>query len=293
MPIYLNGTFVEPAEAKISVMDRGLLFGDSVYEVMRAFEGVPIDLDWHIERFRHSLSESGITGWDPAEMGPLSVEMLRRNGTPNANLYWQATRGQARKRAHLPEAGLRPNVFGFADAMPSLPEAAAEMRNITAILRPDLRWKRCDIKSNGLLPNVMGKMEAQGAGADEIIMHRDGFITEGAAANIFIVKGGKVFTSADRQPVSILHGVTRRVVLEMLKAAPVFERPISIDEFETADEVLATSVTLLVGNVSHVDGRPIGTGKPGPFGTLLHRAMIEAIRRQISMQASAALAASA
>lgn len=293
MPVYLNGSFVDHSEARISVLDRGLLFGDSVYEVMRAFEGKPIDLDWHVERFRHSLNEAGIRGWDPDQMGPLSEELLQRQGTPNANLYWQVTRGAAKKRAHLPEEHLTPNVFGFADVMPSLDEASANMRSITAILRPDIRWMRCDIKSNCLLPNVMGKMEAHAAGADEIIMHRDGFITEGAAANIFIVKGGRVYTSPDRSPVSILHGVTRRVVLEMLEAVPVMERPITIDEFEGADEVLATSVTLLVGNVSHVDGRPIGNGKPGPFGLLLHRAMIEAIRRQLERSERARYAATA
>src|SRR5690606_8133242 len=166
MPVYLNGRFVEPQDATISVMDRGFLFGDAVYEVIRYFEGCPIDLAGHTERMDRSLRECGIEGFDPSVMGPVGEELLERHGWRDAAVYWQVSRGVAPERDHLPPDGLIPTVFATASKMPDLHECR-RLRGIAAITHPDVRWRRCDIKSTNLLPNVMAKVQARDSGASE------------------------------------------------------------------------------------------------------------------------------
>jgi D-alanine transaminase len=193
----------------------------------------------------------------------------------DALVYWEVTRGVAPRVHHFPPAGTVPTVFGNVTPV-ALPHAARE-RGAVAITTPDIRWARCDIKTVNLLPNVLAKQRAVEAGADEAIFLRDGMITEGASSNVFGVIDGELRT----HPASpyILGGITRDVVLELAHelGMQVREQPILIDEIARARELLFTSTYNDVMPIVRVDGRPIGSGRPGPVAGQLYAAFLERI----------------
>lgn len=266
---YLNGEFMPLESARISPMDRGFLFGDGIYEVIPTYDGRVVRLDLHVSRLLRGLDEIRIASpYDPAQWQALFTELLSLNGNGNRAIYLQVTRGVAARRQHRFPDAAQPTVFAYTFPLeaPSdgSPETAKGWRVITG---DDLRWQRRHIKSVALLGNVLHLMEGVDAGAEEILLFNDrGELTEAAACNVFVVKDGAVATPAlDHEK---LPGVTRQLMLDMMRAEGdwlVEERIVSRSEVFAADELWLSSSTKEIEPITHLDGQPVGDGKPGPL----------------------------
>lgn len=286
--VYLNGKFVAASEAKVSVFDRGFLFGDAVYEVIRYFDGVPFAMDLHVQRLERTLSEVRFTGFAAGDILALGRELLSRNGLRDACVYWQVSRGAELGRSHLPQQELRPTVFGCVDRTPPLSQCRTPAE-LKAAFVEDQRWGRCDIKSTNLLPNVLGKLDAAAAGAQEVIFHRGGFISEGASTSVLVVREGRLSTPPINDPErSILHGVTRRIVAG-LPGVSLVEEPISIEGVRRADEVIICGTRTLLAAVTALDGSAIGNGRVGPRVRQLLALLVEHIAASAPASRGAAL----
>jgi len=269
--IYLDGAYLPEAEAKVSVMDRGFLFGDGIYEVSAVIGGRLVDNEAHLARLDRSLDAIGIPNpmsheqWTDAQR-----KLIALNELDEGLVYLQVTRGAA-ERDFLPPPDLRPAVAMFTQRK-ALRDSAAARTGIRVVTVPDLRWKRRDIKSTALLAQVLAKREARAAGADEAWMVEDGLVTEGASSSAFIVKPGLTLVT---RPLSnaILPGVTRAAVLSLLQTegGRLEERAFSVEEAFAADEAFITSASSLVTPVVAIDGRPVGGGEPGPVAARLRR----------------------
>ncbi|OGS90398.1 MAG: D-amino acid aminotransferase [Gallionellales bacterium GWA2_60_18] len=272
--IYLNGAFMPIAEAKVSVLDRGFIFGDGVYEVIPVYSRRAFRLTEHLRRLQHSLD--GIRLANPhsdAEWTRIIEELIARNTGLGEDqyLYLHITRGAAKRDHAFPNPPVAPTVFAMTSPLPTPPAALLES-GISCITAPDNRWLRCDIKSIALLPNVLLRQMAVDAGCAETILIRDdSFMTEGAASNIFVVKDGRLL--APPKDNLMLPGITYDVVLEIAAAdgIPFEVRRIVREEVFAADELLLTSSTKEVLAVTQLDGKPVGNGKPGPMFARLHR----------------------
>jgi D-alanine transaminase len=272
--VYLNGEYIPRADAKLSVDDRGFLFGDGVYEVTRAVEGRLFEAERHFARLERGLRALAIDpGLGAGELREISERLLRENGllTGEATAYLQITRGAAPRTHHFPPAGTRATVYLSAARL--TPVAAVRARAATAVIVPDVRWARCDLKTVNLLPNVLAKQRAVATGADEGIFVRDGAITEGSHTNVFGVLDGEVRT----YPASnyILPGVTREVVIELAADLGIALRevPLFAEEVPRLEELFLTSTTTDVLPVVRLDGRPVGDGRPGPIARALYEAL--------------------
>lgn len=265
--LYLNGVFVPAATATVSVDDRGFLFADGCYEVTVAIEGQPIALDRHLARLQRTLDSIRI-GFDAASLAPIHHELIERNGLADAALatvYVQITRGVA-PRTHAFPVGVPPTVLVRAQAIAG-PSRAAIENGSRAITGDDIRWGRVDMKTTGLLPNVLAEQAALDAGVDDVILHRDGVVTEGSHTNVFgVIDGGLVTASADHR---ILPGVVRGIVIEAAHGVglAVAEREWTLDELTAADEVFMTSTTAGARPIIEIDGAPVGAGCRGPVTT--------------------------
>ena len=261
---YVNGAFVPVAEARVSVLDRGFLFADGVYEVVPAYAGKPFGLKEHLARLARSLRELRIPNpHAEAEWIALAEQLVAHNGGGDCMVYFQVTRGAPPRRGHAFPSDTPPTVVGLCNALPS-PSEMALRDGVGAITRPDIRWGRCDIKSVSLLPNILATQAATEQSCNECILHRDGRVTEGASSNVFAVLGTSVVTPS-KGP-DILSGITRELLLEVLRAArvPVQERRLTLNELRSADEIWLTSSTREVLPVTKLDGDPVGGRKPGP-----------------------------
>jgi D-alanine transaminase len=258
--VYLNGQYLPREEACISPEDRGFLFADAIYEVARFYRGRPYRLAEHVERMRDGLAAVRIAA-DPGFYPEVAGRLLEENGLvqSDAIIYAQVSRGAAPRTHAFPAASVTPTIFAF--ARPSDPEPPPE--GGSAILVPDERWGRCDIKTVMLLPNVLAAQKAREAGATDAILTRDGIAWEGTKANLFCVSGG-ILRTAPNGP-RILPGVTRGAALEAARrlGLPVEERPFTIEELFAAEEVFFASTTLWTYPLVKVDGKRIGDGKPG------------------------------
>ncbi len=276
--VYLNGQFVPRSQATMDIEDRGALFADGVYEVLRYFAGRPLVLEDHLQRLRLSMQAIRLTEppWVTG-LGHVSDELVRRNGLADATLYWQVTRGSA-PRDHVFPKGATPTVLAIAYPAPSI-EQAGQLAAVEAILHEDLRWHLCSIKSLMLLPNVLAKNRAVESGAREAILHRGNRITEGTSTSVFIVRSGELWTHPADQ--WILGGITRRLLIGLAPGlgVPVVERTYTVEQLLTADEVLICGTTTLVAAVVRVDGQPIGPGSVGPLTRQLHGAVVDYIKR--------------
>jgi len=263
--VYLNGQYLSLEEARVSVLDRGFLFGDGVYEVIPVFGGRPFRLTQHMERLDNSLQSIRIAS--PLQPDEWERIFARLTGsTPNVDqlIYLQVTRGVDPARNHLFPQGVEPTVFVMSwNAKPRDPNISRH--GIGAIVLEDNRWRRCDIKATALLGNVLLRQQAEDAGAKEAILIRDGLVTEGSSTNPFIVQGGKILTPPKSN--LLLRGVTRDLVLELARDAdmPCAERHITRDELETADEIWICSSSREIQPVTWLDGKPVGDGVPGPL----------------------------
>lgn len=254
---WFNGAFMPLEEVRISPLDRGFLYGDSVYEVVHAYRGRPFRLMRHVARLARSLRELRIVA-DHDVLARVVPELLERDGHSQgeALVYAQITRGAPPKRSHaFPPAGTPPTVFMFSWRFE--PMAEWYVPGLVLVTLPDDRWTRCDIKTTALVANVMGHQRANDAGANEAIYIRDGAVTEGTLSNVWAVFGGEVRTA----PLSnlILPGVKRDVVLDVCRDEniPVRLEPVLAHELPRADEVFVTSTVHDVAPVRRVDGRDL------------------------------------
>jgi D-alanine transaminase len=271
MTVYLNGQFLPIAEAKISVLDRGFIFGDGVYEVIPVYSRRAFRLDEHLRRLRHSLDAIQLANpHSDAEWTQLLEELIERNEPEDQYLYLHLTRGVAKRDHAFPNPPVPPTVFVMSNPL-TTPPAALLASGISAITAADNRWLRCDIKAISLLPNVLLRQMAIDAGCAETLMIRDNaFMTEGAASNIFVVKNGTLL--APPKDHLMLPGITYDVVLELAAAngIPHQVRKVMKEEVFGADELLLTSSTKEVLAITQLDGKPVGTGKPGAMFAKLH-----------------------
>ena len=262
--VYLNGMFVAPAAAQVSAFDRGFVFGDGVYEVIPVYGGKAFRLPHHLQRLDTSLTAIGLGNpLAHAQWQAVFEELIRTNTGDDQYIYLQVTRGVA-LRDHAFPADTTPTVFAYSLPLKA-PDAAHLANGIDAITVPDNRWLRCDIKAIALLPNVLLRQQAQSRGATEAILIRDGFLTEGAASNIFVVRHGRLLTPP-RGPF-ILPGITRDLILELARAHGVdcAEAAVSEAELLSADEIWMTSSTKEILAITRLNDRPVGNGKPGPM----------------------------
>ena len=262
---YLNGNYQPLAETQVSVMDRGFLFGDGVYEVIPVYARQPFRLREHLQRLGNSLAATRID--NPHDIGgweAIVLRLIESSDSDDQQIYLQVTRGAAPIRNHaFPEHAI-PTVFAMTD--PLLPPAPALLAAGTAAVSAvDIRWLRCDIKATSLLANCLLRQMSVDAGCAETILFRDGMLSEGAASNIFVVKDGTVL--APQKNHLMLPGITYDVILEICgqHGIPCTVRDIAEAEVRAADELLMTSSTREVQPIVQLDGCNIGNGKPGPM----------------------------
>jgi len=271
---YVNGRYVRHRDAKVHVEDRGYQFGDGVYEVCEVRGGRLVDERRHMVRLKRSLDELRIRMPMPlAALGVVLREVVARNRVNNGIVYLQVTRGVARRDHGFPVPEVAPSVVVTARAHNRARNEAIAAKGIAAISLPENRWSRVDIKSIGLLPNVLARQAAIERGAREAwFVDRDGAVTEGASTNAWIVtqSGGVVTRPADH---GILRGITRAVVFEVIKAQGLSleERKFTLEEAYAAREAFVTAASQIVLPVVRIDGRAIGDGKPGPVAIALRR----------------------
>jgi D-alanine transaminase len=264
---YVNGRYLPQNEARVNVEDRGYQFADGVYEVVHVHDGRLVDEDRHLDRLERSLREIRIAM--PLGRAALSLvlrEVAARNRIRSGIVYMQVTRGVARRDHVFPAAGTPPAIVVTAKRLRPFPAEAASWTT-TAITHPDQRWARCDIKTTGLLPNVLARQAARDAGAGEaILVDAAGRVTEGAATSVWIVDAHGHLRTRHLDAV-ILPGCTRGAVLALLAGEGIQaeERGFTAEELRTAREVFLTSASSYVKAVVAVDGAQVGDGTPGPM----------------------------
>jgi D-alanine transaminase len=271
---HVNGRYVPHGDAMVHVEDRGFQFADGVYEVCEVRGGFLVDERRHLQRLTRSLTELRMSLPMPlSALGVVLRETVRRNRVRDGLVYLQVTRGTARRDFQFPAAGTRQSVVVTARSLDPVRLEKVAAEGIAVVTVPDNRWERVDIKSVSLLPNVLAKEAARGAGAKEAwFVDRDGFVTEGASSNAWIVTrdGTLVTRSADR---GILRGITRTVAVDLIADQKLAfeERKFSVEEAHAAREAFITSASQLVMPVVSIDGRQVGNGAPGLVATALRR----------------------
>ena len=263
MTVYLNGRFLPLDDAKISVLDRGFIYGDGVYEVIPVYQRRPYRLRQHLARLQRSLD--GIRLANPhtdTEWESIIRELVARTPFDDQGVYFQVTRGVA-KRDHSFPSGVAPTVFMMSNPLP-LPTAEQVERGVAVVTTTDERWLHCDLKTISLLGNVLARQRATDAGAAEAVLFRNGFLTEASASNVFIVQDGLIL--APPKDNQILPGITYDAALELARGGglTVDVRPISREEALAADEMWLSSSTKEVLAVTTVDGNSFAGGSPGP-----------------------------
>ncbi len=264
MTVYFNGDFMDKADVSISPDDRGFLFGDGVYEVVRAEDGRLFRLDAHRRRLARSLDAIQLHTVDTEALWDSVHELLPRNDLDegSAKVYLQITRGAAPRQHAFPDPSTEPTVYARASAHE--PPVEEWNEGVKVILYPDQRWARCDIKATALLPNVLANQAAQENGAYEAVLVREGFVTEATHSSVAAVFDGTVVT----HPLTnyTLPSITRQTVLELCEdlAVPVDETPMATRDLPEADELFLMGTTTGVMPVVQVDDWAVGDGTPGP-----------------------------
>lgn len=276
---YLNGQFMPLADARVSVLDRGFLFADGVYEVTAVIDGKLVDSASHLTRLERSASAIGLTlPISLTEVEAIERELIAQNVLTEGMIYLQLTRGADPSRDFLPSAAIQPTLVMFTQAKSFL-DAPAARTGIAVITTPDLRWARRDIKSVGLLAQAMAKQLAAAAGAQEAWMVEDGFVTEGASSTAFLVTDEGIITRPYSQ--AVLAGCTGAALTRLAEESgvAVIHRPFTVAEALSAGEAFITSASTLCQSVVRIDGQPIGDGAPGPIATRLRQLYIDFARR--------------
>jgi D-alanine transaminase len=276
---YVNGRFLPQSEATISIMDRGFLFADGIYEVAAVIDGKLVDLDLHLARLGRSVGEIGLALPEPLpQIGALMREIAARNHLTEGLIYLQVTRGADQTRGFPFPAHATPTLVMFIEHM-AFVDTPKSRGGIAVKSVPDLRWARRDIKSVALLAQVLAKQAAAEAGCQEAWMHEDGVVTEGGSSTAWIVKDGRIITRENGR--TILPGCTRTAVETLIAETGMTleTRAFTLVEAYQAEEAFNTSATSLVLPVVSIDGHRIGTGRPGPIATRLRTLYVEAARR--------------
>lgn len=261
--VFLNGEYLPAEQAQVSVLDRGFLLGDGVYEVIPVYNGLPFRLKEHLQRLQRSLNGIRMANpFDESGWGEIISQLVKLNGDGNQAVYLQVTRGVA-PRDHVFPEGVEPTAFVMTNPIKPLPEWYKQ-DGIKAITVNDIRWAQCDIKAITLLPNSLLRQQAQDAGAQEALLIRDGYMTEGSASNSYAVIDGVIFTAPKDE--KVLPGITRDLVLELADAAgfPYREEAVTAEQLKSAEEIWISSSTRELLPVTTLDGQAVGSGKPGP-----------------------------
>ena len=269
MTVYLNGQFLPLEDAKVSVLDRGFIYGDGVYELVPVYGRKPYRLPQHLARLQRSLD--GIRLANPhtdAEWEAIIAGLIGRMTFADQGVYLQVTRGAA-KRDHAFPAGVAPTVFMMSNPL-ALPSREQIERGVAVVTAADERWLHCDLKTISLLGNVLARQLAVDAGATETVLFRNGYLTEASASNVLLVRGGVIV--APPKDNQILPGITYDVAFELAREGglPIEVRPVPKDEALAADEMWLSSSTKEVLAVTSLDGRPFAGGKPGPVFRKVH-----------------------
>jgi D-alanine transaminase len=277
--VFLNGQFLPLEEARVPVLDRGFIFGDGIYELIPVYARRPFRMAEHLARMQDSLDGIRLANpYDTDQWKALIGELIARNPGEDMSVYLHVTRGVAPRDHPFPQ-GVPPTVFMMAS--PLLPPAAELVRDgVAAVTAVDNRWLRCDIKAISLLPNVLLRQLSVDVGAAETLMLRDGFLSEGSASNIFVVRDEILL--APPKSTLMLPGITYDVVLELAAANGIAHRVREISEFElrSAQEIWLTSSSKEVLAIATLDGHPVGTGKPGPLFARMF-ALYQAYKRDV------------
>lgn len=272
---YLDGEYTALRDAKISVLDRGFIFGDGVYEYVPVYVGQPFCFEEHMARLDRSLAELQIENpLSLAQWREIVMRLVAPAGEAPQSVYFQVTRGVA-PRDHAMVRGLRPTVFVMVNPLPPISDAV-RAKGVACVTAADFRWQKAHIKSTSLLGAVLARQISVEAGAAETIMFRDGWLSEASSSNVWIVKDGKLMGSPKNNLVltGIRYGLFERMSRTL--GIPFELRPISREEMFAADEVLISSASKELLPVVTLDGRPIGNGRPGPIYESLYQAYQEA-----------------
>jgi D-alanine transaminase len=272
----VNGEMMPLEAVRISALDRGFLFGDSIYEVLRVYSGKPWLEEGHFERLARSLHEVRIEGIDLQRLRRRMRETLKASGLQDATIYIQVTRGSA-PRSHTFPANATPLEFLFVQSFQD-PYREARQTGASAITHPDQRWERCDIKSTNLLANVLAAQAAKEADCKEALLYLpDGTLTEGTHTSLFGVKQGRLVTAPNGP--AILPGITRSLIFKLAERieAPIAEENLRRQEFDQISELFLSGTTSEVLPIVQVDGKAIGTGQPGEITKRLQKAFQEEV----------------
>jgi len=274
--VYLDGEFINESEAKVSIFDRGFLFGDAVYEVTAVLEGKLVDNDGHMLRLQRSCNELQISlPVTTEEITTIQKSLIEKNNLNEGGIYLQISRGSAGDRDFGYPIGVKPTLVLFTQAR-SLLDTPKAVKGMKVITIEDIRWKRRDIKTVGLLAPCMAKQSAIDAKVDDAWLVEDGYITEGSSNNAYIVTQEGVLVT---RPLSndILHGITRKALLELAEKEKITieERLFTVAEAYQASEAFVSSATTFVWPVVEIDGRTIGAGTPGQVANKLRQIYIE------------------
>jgi len=275
--IYINGQFLSEEEAKISVMDRGFLFADGVYEVSAVYNGKLVDNKKHLNRLHRSLSELEINlDKNIEEIENLQTHLIKKNNLTNGLIYLQVTRGTAERDFNYPD-DIKPNFVMFTQEK-DITKTNYFKNGVKAITVEDIRWQRRDVKSTSLLPQVLAKNQARKKGAFEAIMIENGFVTESSSANVFIIKNNKIITRNLSN--KILSGITREAILELAKEnkIEIEERLFSKEELYNADECFLTSATNFILGVTEIDGKRVSNSVLGQHTLKLQQIYLNFIK---------------
>jgi D-alanine transaminase len=286
---YLNGEYLPLGDAKISVLDRGFIFGDGVYEVVPAYNRKPFCMEEHLARLKRSLDALSIPNpHSDEEWKRIILRLIEQHPANDQFVYFQVTRGVA-KRDHAFPKDVKPTLFAMTSPF-APPSGETLEKGVSVITTIDNRWLRCEIKSVALLGNVLKRQEAVEAGVIEVVMFRDGMLTEGSATNIYAVIGGKVI--APPRDNKILAGIRYGLMARLCEAAgvPYEVRPVTKAEFLAADEMLMSSATKEVLPITTCDEQPVHGGKPGPVWQKLFLAYQAEKMKQCGTRAEAVAA---
>jgi D-alanine transaminase len=273
---YVNGSFLPLSEAKVSVLDRGFLFADGIYEVAAVLDGKLIDNASHLARLERSVGEIALALPETtARIEEIQKELVKRNDLINGMVYLEVTRGADKSRDFAFPNGVKPTLIMFT-SVKNIVDAASAKTGIDVITVPDIRWVRRDIKSVALLAQVLAKQAAAEAGAAEAWMIEDGKVTEGASSSAFILTQDNVIVTRQNGS-EILPGCTRKAVVKLAgeHQLRVEERAFSIDEALAAKEAFITSATVFVQAVVRIDGKKVADGKPGPMTNRLREIYVD------------------